>query len=177
MRKLLLVTTVAIVALCGVAAFVPGKPLAYRSEVLVELPLSRSWALLSDLTLAHEYVPGIQRTELVGDKATGVGASRRVFSGERDYIRETVTRWQEGEGCTLDLHDDEGNAPAPFSQASFDYRLEAAGEDRTLVSTELRFILRGGVVGQWLGSALLGGVFQEQVDAVTESLKVFYEGT
>ena len=44
------------------------------------------------------------------------------------------------------------------------------------MSTELRFTLRGGVVGQWLGSALLGVVFQDQVDAVTVALKAFYEG-
>ena len=176
MRKLLLITILVVLALCGVAALVPGKPLAFRSEVLVELPLSRSWVLLSDLSLAHEYVPGIQRTERVDDKTTGVGASRRVFSSERDYILETVTDWREGEGFTLDLHDNNGDAPAPFSQASLEYRLESAGEDRTLVSTELRFTLRGGVVGQWLGNVLLGGVFQDHLDAVTIALKAFYEG-
>ena len=110
MRKFLLITILVVLALCGVAALVPGKPLAFRSEVFVELPLSRSWVLLSDLSLAHEYVPGIQRTELVGDKTTGVGASRRVFSSERDYILETVTDWREREGFTLDLHDDDGVA-------------------------------------------------------------------
>ena len=176
MRKLLVITLALFAVLLGLSILIPGKPLSYSSNALIELPLSRSWALLSDLTLAHEYVPGIQRTELVGNKTTGVGASRRVFSSERDYILETVSDWREEEGFTLDLHNDNGDAPAPFSQASFEYRLEAAGEDRTLVSTELRFTLRGGVVGQWLGSVLLGGVFQDQVDAVTVALKAFYEG-
>ena len=70
---------------------------------------------------------------------------------------------------------DDGTAPAPFAEASFIYALQAADEVTTRVETTLRFTLRGGLLGEWLGRALLGSVFQQRVDEVAVRLKAFYE--
>lgn len=162
-------------ALWLTATLVPGKPLEYRSEIVIAVPIARSWILLQDLPQAQEYVPGIVRTELTTVTKAGPGTSRRVYSDENSYINETITVWREGEGFTLRLHGDDGLAPAPFSQATFSYQIEEQGPDNTLVQLRLRGTMRGGIVGEWAGRSLLSGAFQNRVDAVGRSLKKYYE--
>jgi len=179
MRKLL-TTAAAIAGLLAVllwlaASLLPGQSLEYRSEVRIELPAGQTWEKMKDLSCAHEYVPGVLRTEITTTARGGLGASRRVYSSDADFINETAIEWHEGVGFTLDLHDGDGVAPAPFEAASFRYELQPEGENASLVSTSLRFTLRGGAVGEWLGMTVLAGVFQDRVDAVSAGLKRYYE--
>ena len=147
------------------------------SEVMIDLPIEEAWSRLRDLALAHNYVPGIIRTEITTPDARGPGASRRVYTSESDYINETVAEWVEGQGFTLTLHRDDGSAPVPFGEASFTYRLETAGDASTRLFTELRYTLPGGCLGNWLGGLLLGSTIQGRQAEVAERLKAFYEGS
>ena len=45
-------------------------------EVTAALPRAEAWAVLSDFSLAHNYVPDLTRTEIVSAKQRGVGAHR-----------------------------------------------------------------------------------------------------
>ena len=74
------------------------------------------------------YVPGIQRTEITSSAPEGIGASRRVYTSDTDYLIETVLAWRPEQGFTLALTDADGCAPLPFSAARFAYQIEAAGE-------------------------------------------------
>ncbi|MFK7733021.1 MAG: SRPBCC family protein, partial [Pseudomonadales bacterium] len=66
------------------------------------------WAKLSDLSVAHLYVPGLTGTKVTTDIAQGIGASRQVFS-KRPPMDETVIEWSEREGMFLRLHYGEKN--------------------------------------------------------------------
>jgi Polyketide cyclase / dehydrase and lipid transport len=158
-----------------VSKYVPGEALEYQNQIVISLPIEECWRQLKDLSLAHNYVPDIVHTELTTTSKTGAGASRRVYSADDSYINESVIEWQAGSGFTLQLHDDAGLAPFPFSNATFRYQLERLTQDETALTTRLHFTLRGGWVGQWLGSALLSGTFQQRVDEIAKSLKQYYE--
>ena len=101
-----------------------------RVQVRADVPVDAAWTLLSDFSLAHNYVPGLSRTEIVSAQTQGVGTHRRVYDADGDYIEETITEWHEGRGFTIRLH--EGDAPmTPFEQVLFDYRLDPAAGDAT----------------------------------------------
>ena len=115
---------------CGVLivlAYIPCKKekQAHVAEtsVVIKLSPARAWQKLSDLTLAHYYVPGLVKTQITTAQKKGVGASRRVYQSEKRYINETVVDWHEGHGFTVKLHNDDGTAPFPFSQARFTYTM------------------------------------------------------
>ena len=74
------------------------------AQILIDIPLSQAWAKLRDISLAHNYVPGIVKTVIVSKQAEGVGASRYVYRNEKSYIQETVEEWQEGKGFLIRLH-------------------------------------------------------------------------
>ena len=56
------------------------------AAVNVAVSPAQAWALLSDFTVAHLYVPGLTRTEVVSANKLGLGAHRRVYQGSDDYL-------------------------------------------------------------------------------------------
>lgn len=140
---------------------------------IINIPLEKAWENLQDLSLAHNYVPGIVRTEIVSEQAQGVGASRYVYRTETSYIQETVDEWHEGHGFRIYLH--KGDKPAPpFKKGWFIYHLEEASADTTRFTATMRYELGGGFLGRWLGGVLKGFITKTITD-VTLSMKLFYE--
>ena len=144
-----------------------------KTQVIIDIPRSEAWNKLRNISLAHNYVPGIVKTELVSDTAEGVGASRYVYRNARSYIQETVEEWQEGEGFLIRLH--RGDKPAPpFSSARFRYHLADAEGDRTLFTATMSYDLPWGALGRWLAARMRPFV-DATIRDVALAMKLYYE--
>lgn len=143
------------------------------AEVLIDVPLTEAWKKLRDISLAHNYVPGIVKTKIVSETTEGVGASRYVYRNEKSYIQETVEEWQEGKGFLIHLH--KGDKPAPpFRDAWFRYALADNGSGQTRFTASLIYEMPWGRVGDWLGARMANFV-QSTIADVTLSMKLYYE--
>lgn len=145
------------------------------ARVVINMPREQVWRQLQDLSLPHNYVPGVLRCEITSEQRSGLGASRRVFQSLGRNMDETVVEWNEGYGFVLRLHSGDADAPAPFKRAVFRYRLDDAGHQQTAFTATLAFDMRWGRVGQYLYSRLLQRVFRSVVRDVAISMKGFYE--
>ncbi len=179
-RPKTIIQWVSIISCCLVVVLLvlsraPGSSLDFAAQRDVLLDAEQAWQRLSDLSLAHEYVPGVQRTELVTEATRGTGVSRRVFQSETEYLNETVISWREGRGFTLRLHDDDGTAPFPFAEALFHYELTPGPDGGAQVGTQLEVVMSGGLLGQWLGQSVFAGPLQSNVDAVIDSLQRYWQ--
>ncbi|NND66597.1 MAG: SRPBCC family protein [Halioglobus sp.] len=148
-------------------------PQQATADIIIDLPRAEAWAKLRDISLAHNYVPGIIKTEVVTAEREGVGASRYVYRSAKSYLQETVTEWREGEGFRIKLH--KGDKPAPpFREAFFNYQLDEAGPGQTRFTATLGYQMPWGVFGEWLGRRMQGFV-QSTVADVTAAMKLYYE--
>ena len=164
------------VVLLGLLKLQPdAPPTAFSASVVVQRSPEEAWSRLSDLSTAHNYVPGIVRTEMITDTRKGVGASRRVYSSPTEFINETVIAWEEKKGFDLRLHDDSGRAPMPFKVATFSYRLGDSDNTSTTIDLSLSVVFRGGLLGAWLAQHMLAGTIQERTDVIAARLQAFYE--
>lgn len=146
---------------------------AVSSEIVIDLPREQAWEKLRDISLAHNYVPGIIRTEIITPAKEGVGASRYVYRGPRSHIQETVEEWQDGVGFLIRLH--RGDRPAPpFRAAWFRYQLADEGADRTRFTGTLTYELPWGILGRWL-ERLMAPLVQGMVRDIACGMKLFYE--
>ena len=145
------------------------------ARLVVDVPKERAWELLQDLSIAHNYVPGLTGSEITTDKTSGVGASRRVYRKSGGFIDETVSSWQEGTGFVLRLHRGNRGPAIPFSDAQFRYRIEDAGSDTTALTVSLLFNMRWGALGRFVYSRLLHHVIRRVVRDIALSLKRYYE--
>ena len=143
------------------------------AQTLIDLPIKDAWAKMRDISLAHNYVPGIVKTEIVSEQVEGVGASRYVYRNEKSYIQETVEEWQEEKGFLIQLH--RGDKPAPpFQHAWFRYALEDNSNGQTRLTTTLSYELPWGRLGTWLGARMANYV-QSTINDVALSMKLYYE--
>jgi hypothetical protein len=143
------------------------------AQILIDIPLTEAWAQLRDISLAHNYVPGIVNTVIVSEQTEGVGASRYVYRNEKSYIQETVEEWQEGSGFLIRLH--KGDKPAPpFRRAWFRYRLAEHGPGQTQFTASLRYEMPWGRPGAWLGAKMAGFV-RATINDVAIAMKLYYE--
>lgn len=151
-----------------------AEPLHVAVSTDVEVAPEEAWKNMSDLTVAHNYVPGLTRTEITTQHSSGVGTSRRVYSEDGEYLEETVTTWDEGRGFTLRLH--RGKEPmSPFEQVEFRYHMTPADAETTRVTLALVGQLPLGGFGAWLGDWLARPSMESELTLIAAGLKHYYE--
>jgi len=143
-------------------------------EVTAALPRAAAWVVLSDFSLAHNYVPGLVRTEIMSVQQGGVGAHRRVYDEDGDYLEETIVEWHEGEGFVISLHD--GEEPmAPFNQVDFIYALADSGSATTHIELALVFDMPWGWLGDYVAQWFIVPMMEDNLVQVAAGMKHFYE--
>lgn len=157
-----------------VPALVRAEALCASVAVAVDTPLEQAWQILSDLSLPHNYVPGIVSTEIVSERKQGIGTHRRVYEADGGYLEETVVAWHDHRGFVLRLH--EGDRPlAPFERAEFAYELAPMEGLRTRVALDMTVEMPWGSLGEVLGEWFLVPVLEDKLVQIAAGLKYFYE--
>ncbi len=142
-------------------------------QVTLEMPREQAWKTLEDLSQAHNYVPGIIKTEIVSSNKQGVGASRLVYQGKKRALQETVTDWDEGSGFRIRLH--KGEKDSPFKNAFFRYLIEESDGDTTRLTTTMGYTPPLGWFGILLDKLFLNKIISGVIRDVALSMKHFYE--
>jgi hypothetical protein len=141
-------------------------------EVIIDMPREKAWAIMQDITVPHKYVPGLIKTEMHGEKRSGVGASRRVFKRFM-AMDETVTEWNEGYGFRIRLHD--GAKDKPFPQSYFIYKIEDAPEGKTRFTATMGYSFPFGAIGQFIDTYIIAPIVTGEIRAVALAVKHYYE--
>lgn len=141
-------------------------------QVTIDIPTEKAWQIMQDLTVPHNYVPGLIKTEMHTEQLQGVGTSRRVFK-KMMALDETVTEWNEGEGFTLRLHDGEKDKPLPKS--FFKYSIADAGDGKTLFTATMGYTFWLGALGQLIDGPIVFPIVKSQIRDVALAVKHYYE--
>jgi ribosome-associated toxin RatA of RatAB toxin-antitoxin module len=155
-------------------AMAQGQAQQVSVSVLVQIPRAQAWEKLRDFSVAHNYVPGLVRTEIVSHRREGIGAHRRVYDEGGDFLEETVIEWQDGQGFVIKLHD--GDEPMmPFERAEFAYRIEAQGKEQTRIELSLTYQMPWGAIGETLADWFIRPVMEDKLVQVAAGIKYYYE--
>ena len=143
-------------------------------EVVVDIPPAQAWSFMSDFSIAHKYVPGIVKTEILEGPVTGVDAHRLVFDKSGKAIDETIIHWIENTGFNIRLH--QGNKPLiPFKYAQFNYHMSKLDDESTLVQLAMILEAPWGLIGRVLNRLLFRPLIEKRLIGVAAGLKFFYE--
>jgi uncharacterized membrane protein len=142
-------------------------------QVTINMPREKAWEILQDFSQAHNYVPGIIRTEIVTEKKQGEGASRLVYQSKTKALEETITEWHEGSGFRIWLH--KGEKDSPFKNAFFVYTIAEGEKDTTLLTTTMEYTPPLGKLGEWLDKLFLNRIISGVIRDVAISMKHYYE--
>lgn len=141
----------------------------------IEMSRGDAWKILRDLSLAHNYVPGVINTVITTEKRQGIGASRQVFQSKTRYIDETVEEWNEGYGFVIRLHRGNAGPPFPFKKAWFQYSIEGVEGNSTVITTSLLYVMKWGKFGRMLNRVIMGRFILQRIREIALSIKIYYE--
>jgi len=140
----------------------------------INVPKAQIWDGLRDLSLAHDYVPGVAAVRMDTAQREGVGASRTVIMQDGSEMQETVEEWTEGAGFLIRLHKGDKPAMPIFKRFYFRYLIEADGDDATVFRPALLYETRFGPLGALLGK-LAHKTMQQSAQDVGIAMKEYYE--
>jgi ligand-binding SRPBCC domain-containing protein len=152
----------------------PAEPTSHiMSTSIIDMPLAQAWEKMQDFSLAHNYVEGVTKTEIVSDVKSGLGACRRVYMGDDKYNNETIIAF-EPHTVLMRLHNEQHELK-PFAVAQWRYTLKDAGNNKTKVIMTMSYALPWGAFGKLLCKLVLNNVMKKVVPKVASGMKHFYE--
>jgi hypothetical protein len=141
-------------------------------RVHIPLPRAQVWEKLRDLSLAHNYVPGVTGVRIDTAQREGVGASRTVNMKNGSQLQETVEEWTDGHGFVIRLHKGDKPAMPIFRQFYFRYRIDDDG-DGTVFLPAMLYETRFGPLGALLGGLIHKG-FLRAVNDIGLAMRDYY---
>lgn len=141
-------------------------------STFIGIPREQAWQNLRDLSLPHNYVPGVTRTEITSKQTQGIGTSRLVYLGGLIPMRETVTEWREGKGFTIELALKNSPMPPPMKAGFFSYAIEEA-QSGTQITNSLHYGFSWPILDATLGKISIP-IIKGILWLITRNMKRFY---
>lgn len=141
-----------------------------EERVELEAPAARVWAALADFGGVARWAPYMRSSRLLGDQAAGVGTRRAMRHAWGFRFEECVTQWHDGKGFAFDV------LKAPFPMHDVKESWAMAREDGwTVVSTQVRYGMRLGLVGRALDALLVRFLVRREMRTGLRGLKLYVE--
>lgn len=141
-------------------------------EERVELaaPAARVWAALADFGGVAKWAPYMRTSRLLGEQSAGVGTCRAMRHAWGFRFEECVTQWHDDKGFSFDVL----QAPFPMQDVKESWAM-ACDDGYTVVSTQVRYGMRLGLVGRALDALLVRFLVRREMRAGLRGLKQFVE--
>jgi len=108
------------------------------------------WKVLDDYSSVYKYNPGVETSEVLGEKKTGLGARRVCNFYDGSSLKETIIKYVPNQGYSFELSD----YSLPLKRATAHLQLEPLSENKSLLSVTLEIEPKFGPIG-WLMAKLL----------------------
>lgn len=86
------------------------------------------WHVLDDYGTVYKYNPGVETSEILGEKNTGLGAHRVCNFYDGSSLKETIIKYVPNQGYSFELSD----YSLPLKRATSHFQLEPLSKDRCL---------------------------------------------
>ena len=153
----------------AIAWFAPAPISRVSNAVVINTPRDRVWEVLSDLSSARLWDPGMKEVKLVGNTKTGEGtvrASDGLFGKTVERVTESISYNR----LRLDVTHD----PKLTKFETSTIELEPNGNG-TRVQWSMEYQMNGGYLGVLADKVLLGQAHQGRIDQGLANLRRYAE--
>ncbi len=124
------------------------------------------WKVLDDYGTVYKYNPGVESSEILGEKKTGLGARRVCNFYDGSSLRETIIKYAPNHGYSFMLSD----FSLPLKRATSHFHLEALSKDKCLLSVTIEFEPKFGPVGWLMAKLLMRPMLTKALKGLTKGL-------
>ncbi|MGN6566916.1 MAG: SRPBCC family protein [Flavipsychrobacter sp.] len=144
-----------------------------KNEIIINAPIEKIWAVLSDLPLLEKYDPTVLKSELVSAEMKGIGARRKVYMKDgKNWFEEKITKWQPNETLTIQLT----NCTFPINQLRHTYSFSSSGSN-TIVRQVMEYDVKYGLLGKLMDLLIIKKQSDKGIKLFMSGLKNMVEQT
>jgi len=123
-----------------------------KTVLKINAPADKVWDVLDDYAGVEKFSIGIDKSPLIGDKQTGLGAVRHCIFHDKTSLHEEIVEYQENKSFKVVLSN--FTVPMKFMNAAFN--VEKLTETSCEVIMDMNFEVKFGLLGKLLGSLVIG---------------------
>lgn len=139
-------------------------------EILINAPVEKVYATLSDLTSVRHYNPLVNTVEIISSNPAGVGSARHCVFKDGKFAKERVTASVPNQSISFDLYEHQW----PLSYMRWTNRLQAEG-GQTRLSADTEYAPGLGVLGKLMDALMMKRQFSKIVEQSLAQMKVYIE--
>jgi len=124
------------------------------------------WDVLDDYGTVYKYNPGVERSEILGEKQTGLGARRVCNFYDGSSLKETIIKYVPNRGYSFMLSD----FSLPLKRATSHFQLEPLSRDKCLLSVTIEFEPKFGPLGWLMAKLLMRPMLTKALGGLTKGL-------
>ncbi|MBL1421765.1 MAG: SRPBCC family protein [Alphaproteobacteria bacterium] len=139
----------------------------FSVEKTINAPKDKVWKLLADFENIDFFNDAINKSYLI-DKSEngGLGATRHCdLSDGKNYLKERVLKWDEGEGMTIDIY----ATSMPLKSNIVRFEIEEFG-DKTKARMIFDYEMKFGLLGKLMSKLGLTAFMRKQTNLVLDGL-------
>ncbi len=138
-----------------------------EQSLTVSIPAQKVWQVLDDYAGVEKFAPTVKSSPIVGDKASGLGAKRRVtLHHDGSSMVEEIVQYSQGEGYTMNVSE----LSSPLKSMQAEIRVDQRDDQSSTIFMAVDFETKGGPFGWLLSKVMLGpimkGVLKKQVSGL-----------
>ncbi len=142
----------------------------FETQIKIAAPAQSVWAALADVGNIYQWNPGVEKSHLTTEQATGVGAGRHCDLGGANYLDEEVVKWEEGKHLTMRII----GTNMPFKTADIRFTLRSENSS-TVVTVSPEYTLKFGPLGKLLNLLFVRRAYQKGMQEMLSGLKDYVE--
>ncbi len=125
------------------------------------------WEVLDNYGAIYKYNPGVETSEILGTKKTGLGASRVCHFYDGSSLKETITKYVPNQGYSFVLSD----FALPLKTATTHFQLEPLPGNRCSLSVTIEFEPKFGPLGWLMAKLLMRPMLTKALNGLTKGLE------
>ena len=132
----------------------------------VHAPVARVWETVADVGSIAAWHPGVERSPVLSNHRSGLGATRRVELYDGSSAVEEVTSMEEGRALTVTMSEHS----MPLSRGAATFEVKADGDERTLVTMTMDYDMKYGLLGALMNAVMLRPIIGKLLASVLSGL-------
>lgn len=124
------------------------------------------WAILDDFGSVYKYNPGVETSELLSEKKTGLGARRQCNFYDGTSLKEEITQYVKGRSYSFEL----SGFSLPLKSATSHFKLTPRGDNSVTLSINLKFNPKFGPLGWLMAKLLMKPMMTKALTGLTKGL-------
>lgn len=124
------------------------------------------WKVLDDYGSVYKYNPGVETSEILGEKKTGLGARRVCNFYDGSSLKETIIKYVPNRGYSFKLSD----YSLPLKRATSHFQLEPLSNGKSMLSVTIELEPKFGPVGWLMVKLLMRPMLTKALNGLTKGL-------